>query len=291
MSEPLYLIVNPTSGSHSGPAIKSAASILRANGYAVEIFTTRDSSDPTRCAREISAKNENPFIIVAGGDGTINGVLNGLSPGKATVAILPAGTANVLARELRIGSIKDSVDKILRGVTGNLSVGMIRHLDAAQYFFMMAGVGFDGDVVHGVRLAQKKYLGKLAYVLSACRVLSKWDRDSITVQIGEDREEICHSVILCNGSRYAGDFVLAPQASIFEPGFTVICLKSSKRGSYFNIAFNLFFGKLPAGGNVSIFQTDHAVVSGDKCVQVDGDYWCSGPVTIDSFSNYAKIIV
>ena len=68
--------------------------------------------DARRVCAEIEAAAENPLVIVAGGDGTVNAVVNALTPGRATLAVLPVGTANVLALELGITSVADGIARI-----------------------------------------------------------------------------------------------------------------------------------------------------------------------------------
>jgi diacylglycerol kinase family enzyme len=70
----------------------------------------------------IQAAEAEPYIVVAGGDGTINAVLNGLLPGRATLAVIPVGTANVLTQELGIFFIDDALRRIVAGATRVLGV-------------------------------------------------------------------------------------------------------------------------------------------------------------------------
>lgn len=291
MSELCHLIVNPTSGNYSEAKIKSVRSVLLQNGLSVDVLTTGNATDATRYAHEVSQRHQNPFILVAGGDGTINGVLNGVTQGTATLALLPMGTANVLANELNITSLDDAAAKIIRRKTESFSAGMVKHSGGTCYFSLMTGVGFDGAVVKGVRLEEKRRWGKLAYLFSALRAVWGWDKSRFTVTGDNGQSLLCHSVIASNCSRYGGNFILAPEADIFTPGFTVLCINSADKKAYVNAFINIVMGNLQINSDISVFQSSMLSISGHKNVQVDGDYCCSGPITISSLDNFAKFVV
>ena len=97
--------------------------------------------EATRCATRICSREEHPVIIVGGGDGTVNGVINGLPFGRATVAVVPLGTANVLAQEVGIRSLDDAVERIVTGATRTPAIGLLQADRRKQYFLLMAGVG------------------------------------------------------------------------------------------------------------------------------------------------------
>ena len=284
------LIVNPTSGSYSPHGIDAVMSALRQRGYSIELLLTGSAADAPLFARRICAEEAEPLIIVGGGDGTINGVLNGLTPGRGTLGILPLGTANVLTWELGIRSLEDSVHRIVRRETRNLAVGLIEAEGKRTYFTLMAGIGFDGAVVEDVRLEEKKRLGKGAYLLAALRRLAAWDRELQQIQV-DGREMGCHSAVVCNGARYGGNFVLAPAADILAPGFQVVCIGSDRRRAYAKLAFDLVRGQGPRGGGITTVPARIVEVPGTTAIQVDGDYWGHGPCRITAVENFVKIIV
>ena len=220
----------------------------------------------------------------------MNGVLNGLEPGTATLAVLPFGTSNVLARELGILSREDGLRKIAAGVSRSLSVGLLEAAGTRRVFTLMAGVGFDGTVVARVRPEEKKRFGKLAYILSAVRLLGAWERNLLEI-VADGEKRLCHSVIVCNASRYGGNFTLARHADIFSPGFSVICIKSSARRAYLGLTLNVLRGKSIECPDVEVITARTLKVSGDKAVQADGDYLCSSPVVIRAVEGFARLIV
>lgn len=220
-------------------------------GFSPELFLTRSAGDATLIARRTCAEQREPFIVAGGGDGTVNNVINGLVPGAATLAVLPLGTSNVLARELGISSVVDALQRIARGATRPLSVGLLEMAGEKHYFSLMAGIGFDGAVVEGVRLGEKKWLKQGAYLLFAIRYLGNWERDRFEVIADGERRE-CHSLVVCNASRYGGGFVLAREADIFSPGFRVVCVKGATRRGYLWFALKVLIGRGVTGPGVEV---------------------------------------
>lgn len=290
MTPRCFLIVNPTSGNYSRPRIDEIMASLRDNGLQPELLLTRCAADAGLFARRVCVEEAEPFIVVGGGDGTINGVLNGLAPGKGTLGILPFGTANVLAKELGIRSLEDAVRKILGGEARTMSVGLLEVQGEKRYFSLMAGIGFDGAVVEDVRLGEKRVVGKGAYVLAAMRRLAAWDRELLRIR-ADGREVGCHSAVVCNGARYGGDFVLAPTADIFTPGFQVVCIRGCVRRTYARLALDLFRGRVQMNPGIITFPASLLEISLPKAVQVDGDYVGRGPLRITAVENFVRVLV
>jgi len=284
-----FLIVNPTSGTFSQAKVDQIMAGLRQRGLDPELLPTGSAADPALFASRICAQVPDPLIIVAGGDGTVNGVLNGLAPGAATLGVVPLGTSNVLARELKIASIDDALDRLARGGSRPISVGEIECAEGKKRFFLMAGVGFDGAVVRGVRLSEKRAVGKGAYLLSALRVVLAWDRSELQVS-GGGRSLSCHGVIVCNAAKYGGDFVLAPEADLFAPGFQVVCIRGG-RLSYLKLALQLLLGRVAASRQTAVFTAGEVEVSGEKAFQLDGDYFGCAPLRIRAIPDLVRLIV
>jgi YegS/Rv2252/BmrU family lipid kinase len=284
------LIVNPTSGGYSRHKIDQVMAALENHGFRPELLMTATAADPPLFARRLCLEEPDPLLMVGGGDGTLNGVLNGLLPGQGTIALLPLGTANVMARELGITSAEEAVRRVVRGTTRMLPVGLIQGTGVEKYFFLMAGIGFDGAVVADVRLEEKKLIGKGAYLLAALRRLIEWDRQLVTLST-EAGEMACHSIVVCNGARYGGDFVLAPDADLFSPGFQVVCIRNRSRWTYVRLALALLAGRKPAGEGIATVALRELAISGSKALQADGDYVCHTPVRITTVNDFVRMIV
>jgi len=284
------IIVNPTSGSYSAKKLQRVIATLQSHNLAPELLLTQGPDDAERFARRLCTEQEAPLIIAAGGDGTVNGVLNGLVPGRGTLAVLPLGTSNVLAKELGISSLPEAVERIIRGETRPLPVGVLAKGGALRYFSLMAGIGLDGAVVEGVRLREKRIIGKGAYLLAALRHLVNWESGRLHV-LAREGEFDCHSIIVCNAAKYGGKFLLARQVDLFTPHFEVICVNGGSRSTYLQLALRLFTGRAVQGAAVSSFMTERLEIRGDKAIQLDGDFFAHAPVTISVVPEFARLIV
>lgn len=290
MADHCALIINPAAGGYSERTTAAVAAFLERSGFIPHVLLTRSAADATLFARRICAEQSEPFIIAGGGDGTVNGILNGLTAGAATLAVLPLGTSNVLARELGIRSVAEALRRIEARRTRALAVGLLAMADTKRYFLLMAGAGFDGAVVEGVGLGEKRWLKQGAYLLSALRCCCSWEREPMEIVAdGEQRE--CHSVIICNASRYGGSFVLAEGADVFSPGFQVICVKSPARSAYLRLALNVLRRSGIAGPEVEVFAARELSFSGGRAIQADGDFVGRGPASIRAVAGFARLIV
>jgi diacylglycerol kinase family enzyme len=146
-----------------------AVGILERNGHTVTVAPTTGAGTAGEIARGHIARGAG-LIIAAGGDGTINEVVEGMVHSRVPLAILPAGTANVLAMEMKLGAKLERVAERLeecrpqRIPVGRLTCDGGR---VERHFMLMAGIGLDAQIVYNVNAAIKARVGKLAYWVSA----------------------------------------------------------------------------------------------------------------------------
>ena len=200
------IIGNPNSGRASSKNyLEQYAKVLRAGGLEVEVMNTEYPNHAT----ELATLAGNRLVIAAGGDGTVNEVVNGLSP-DATLGILPLGTANVLARELGLPlDLKRSCERVLKGNRSSIDLGVAKDREGTERkFACMAGIGFDANVVRTVTPRLKRYLRILAFPLMAIKVLFEEDLPSVHVIQG-DTTYVTQFAIVANGHYYGGDFRVA----------------------------------------------------------------------------------
>lgn len=284
-----FLFVNPASGSYSSHRLEQIMAALDRHGLTPVLFSVRTPAEVLDCCPQVNRAGQ-PLVIIAAGDGTINCVVNGLESGTATIAILPFGTSNVLAAELGIDSVETGIARIIAGRTEQLSIGLLELTGLTRRFVLMAGIGLDGAVVRGVRPLAKKFLKQGGYAVSALCQAINWDRSRFDVHLPQGKTT-CHSAIVCNAARYGGNFLLAPHRTLFADGFEVITFGSSKRRDYLTAAWELFSGK---AANSGVFARQAAAVleiTGNKPIQLDGDFVGCGPGRISKIAKFAKIII
>ncbi|NJD91027.1 MAG: diacylglycerol kinase family lipid kinase [Geobacter sp.] len=281
------IIANKGAGSFSTKLLDAACRRLGASGREVEVIACGDFSEITATAAQRGKSEDGPLIIAAGGDGTINAVFSGLAGCQASCAILPLGTANVLAIELGMKSAEAAVERIIAGNLRPLTAGAISNQQKNSRFFLMAGMGFDGRVVRGVTPELKHRLGKGAYILSALRSLASWESGEMEVTVNGTGFS-CHSLVVCNAAYYGGQLKLAPGASLFAPSFELIAVTDcSRRGVAALTAAALSGGESRA---IRRLTAGEIRIEGFKPVQLDGDNWGDAPVTIVAEPGYLNLI-
>jgi diacylglycerol kinase family enzyme len=285
-----FLFINPLSGSYDPHRVTRIVTRLAESGLTPALLEVRTPADAAVHCRRINGAEGAPLVIVAAGDGTINAMLNCLRPAMATVAILPLGTSNVLAREIGIRSLEDGLERIIAGRTRRLPLGVL-HLERTSHrFLLMAGIGVDGAVVREVRPVEKRLLKQGAYALSAMRYALRWEGEMIQV-VTPDRTLACHGAIVCAASRYGGDFVLAPGGDLFSPEFTVVCILGNRRKDYLRLAWDLFSGSAQTSRQLLRITAREVEIRGIKPVQVDGDYIGYTPARFTVLEDFARIVV
>ena len=282
------IIANKGAGSFSQTKLDAVCRRLSASGREVELVACGDFSEMTATSAKLAKSADAPLIIAAGGDGTINAVFSGLAGSNASCAILPLGTANVLAIELGMQSAETAVERIIAGSFRPITAGVVCNQHKSSRFFLMTGIGFDGRVVRGVTQNLKKRFGKGAYLLSALRCLTSWESGELTVTTGE-RSFTCHSMIICNAANYGGAFRLAPEASIFSPTLELIAVTDCSRRGPVALAAKALLKH--SGRSIEQLSASRVQISGIKPLQADGDDWGNSPVEIFAESNFANIIV
>jgi diacylglycerol kinase (ATP) len=218
MSSSIVIIANPAARGSSRGKIERASRCLLDRGFRTEILRTEKRGDAETLARLAAAQL--PYsVMAAGGDGTINEVINGLALTDVPLSILPMGTTNVLARELGIDT--DAEAAAATAATARprpVSLGRIESggTVGARFFCLMAGVGFDGKTVHDMNKTVKKVSGKAAYILSGIRNLIHYSPGELSV-VADTEEYACRAVIVGKASRYGGDFKVTPDADLSAP--------------------------------------------------------------------------
>lgn len=279
----LLVIHNPIAGRRRRHRYAAYLEALRAHGLLLEELPTTCRGDAERQARDIAC-GPGDMIVAAGGDGTINEVVNGLMHNRQVgrdrpLAILPLGTANVLAAEIGLRRDLDSiVDYITKGRPRRIALGRV----GERYFITMAGVGFDAHVVAAVDEMLKRRLGKLAYVTRLLQQLRTYDFPTYQAII-EGRNFPASSIIVTNGRFYAGRLLLAPEASLEEEALKVILFQRKGVWHALKYAAALLFGLLPRLSDVRQLSAQRLRLEGPPGdpLQADGDLVGQLPANVE----------
>lgn len=215
------------------------------------------------------------LVIAAGGDGTINEVMNGLVGTETPLAILPAGTANVLAVEMRINAgIRHAAARLHELVPRRIAAGVF-HPEQGQprYFLLMAGAGFDADIVRRVQPGWKRRLGKGAYWLaSLSRLGARLPQIEVRMNGGRLRTGFAVASRVRN---YGGDLEIARNVTLLDSDLEVTAFPGATTWPY-----GLFMGAVAMGLHTRLpgvfckrgdAMELHPVDGGRIYVQLDGE--------------------
>lgn len=279
-----FLVIhNPVAGRRRERRLRAVLEVLHQRHAAtVELRATTGRGDAETIARQVPP-GAFDAVIAAGGDGTINEVVNGLAARGSgappvPLGLVPLGTANVLAGELGLPDRAESLAVALAS-------GPVRdvHLGVAngRCFTMMAGAGLDAQVVEGVDVRLKRLAGKGAYAVETLAQLARLARGAYTVRVG-DKAWPVSSAIVANGRFYGGRFVCAPQACLFDDRLHVCLFPSLGRWNATRYIWGVMAGRLTHFPDYEIVATDRVTIEGPPGapVQGDGDVIARLPVEI-----------
>ena len=287
----VLVIYNPAAGQWRKRRLQTTLAALKGLGCVVHLFATQKAGDAQMRAATLTAEDCD-VVVAAGGDGTINEVANGLANASGPVpplAIIPLGTANVLAQEI---GLRGNPRAVARAIAGRAR--MTVHLGEAngRYFVMMAGVGFDAHVVANVDLALKRRTGKIAYVVETLVQGLRYGFPRCRVTIDGQTHDAC-SVVVCNGRHYGGPFVAAPKASLAEPAFEACLLQKGGYRHVIRYGAALVMGRLSSLPDVQILTGRSIRIEGEAGlpVQGDGDIIATLPVDIRVAERTLELVV
>ncbi|MFC5050170.1 diacylglycerol/lipid kinase family protein [Rubritalea spongiae] len=272
-AQPRYpLLFNPNARSQKG---KRALQFLMENAQDFILYATRDVKDAQALTADFVEKGE-PVVLAAGGDGTLNAVIQELAGSETALGVLPAGTMNVFAREMGI-PVPNMQTSNLSKALKIIDAGHVKDVDLfeanGQPFVQMAGVGFDAQVIEETTVESKNMLGPLAYLMSAVKLLGD-KPPKMNVRCADGREYDGVAVLVGNGELYGGQVKLFSKACNEDDMLDILIFKQS------GYKFVLDTLKGMAGvidlvsSSVEYVQANEFTVSSDRDVpvEVDGEY-------------------
>lgn len=292
-----YLIYNPFAGGlrRRAHALKRSLKLLAGHGMEVEALPTTGPRAATEIARTVADRGAD-LILVAGGDGTINEVVNGLAHSPIPLAILPAGTANVLANELGLGrTMERAAEALTECVPERVALGLLSTEtgEPPRHFLLMAGAGLDAEIVFHLNQGMKDRLGKVAYWVAG---LSRFGRKLPQFMVTVDGRAYESSFALFSRVRnYGGDLEIAPSISLLDDEFEVVLFEGANSLRYVKYMLGTLAGRLDGMRGVTIVRATNAVFQastlGNVHVQLDGEYAGQAPGRVELIPNALTLLV
>lgn len=287
MSERVAIICNRQAGHGKSGLVNRVAEKLRRGGQHVRMIETEYPGHAVEISNRIAATKEAHVLVAAGGDGTIREVAEGAYGHSTPVGIIPAGSANVLARELgymkgaRV-SARHVANALLSKDLVDLYPFEVRRQGRVQLGLCWLGLGLDASILHHVSPLWKERMGRISFVPAVWRALIQDRRlPDIEWQLHKDKGGSCGWGILANTRRYAGPFIVTRKTNMARPG--LVCLMSPGHGWRARLVDLLCIGIGCFDRRTNSWELDQATMRVghvDVPVQIDGDFIGYGEVEV-----------
>jgi len=279
MPKRLKLILNPIAG--GGYALKilpRVVDILERRGCVVDVFKTSRRGNAEWAAA--NPPDGCSAIAAMGGDGTINEVAHGIleSGRDIPLGIIPVGTANVLARELGVPLDYEQADE-------------------QRYFVLMAGVGFDAEVVRIIESNRKGSISILTYAMPILKAFWQYDFPRFSVEVdGRPLGEGAGSVFISNTRRYTGPLVITNRARVDDGELDVFIFRESGKLKLLKYSVGTLFWVADRFCDVTYVRGKEVRVSPvnssrDVAYQIDGDSGGKLPQTFSVVPSALSVLV
>ncbi|HXF51153.1 MAG TPA: diacylglycerol kinase family protein [Dehalococcoidia bacterium] len=295
MTTRVRVIYNPAArGAPSLADVREALAGVASEGWEGDVVATDAPLHAVELAREAAAAGID-VVVACGGDGTVNEVINGLVGAETTLAVVPAGTANVWAKEARIPrNLRRAFRELARGERRRIDLGRATLAGGTpRYFILVAGVGFDGTVVDHVSPLWKARLGAASYVLHGA-----WDALSLRAQparVRVDGEALATGLFwatVSNTRSYGGAVTLSPAARVDDGALDLTLMTRGGPVSVASYLARAFLGTLDRSPTAVVRQVrSFEVETAGFAVQVDGEYLGETPALVDVVPGAIETVV
>jgi diacylglycerol kinase (ATP) len=273
------IIVNPMAGQAENFAdIERARMVWETHGWEIDWQATKYPGHATALARE-AAVSGCDVVIAAGGDGTVNEVVNGIAGTRAALAALPVGTGNVWVRELKLPLRPEAAAvALLEGSSYAIDLGQA----GDRYFLLMAGIGFDASVTRTTPPALKRKLGILAYLLQAFTIARdvRGTRARIVLD-GRPIKGHVLMVVISNSRLYGGFVQITHHASLADGLLDVAVINGQDARSAPLHVLSILLRRYSFNPDMQYYRAREVEITGTTPldVQIDGESIGVTPMT------------
>ncbi len=261
----------------------------RERGWQIESHTSEFPGDMSTRARRAADAGVD-VVLAYGGDGTINEVINGIAGTQTALGVLPAGTANVWAKEMHISrNPLTALESMIEGDRHTVDLGRAN----GRYFLLMAGVGLDGEVIEHVTPQSKQRFGALSYVVAGVPAAVRTKPWQVRMHIdGETLDTALYWMVVGNTRSYGGFREITHRAVADDGKLDVAMMQ---RGGVFHLLADgarLFLRRHDRSPNVRYEQvTTVAIETRGLPVQVDGEPAGETPMLFEIAPQALTVIV
>ncbi len=295
----IKIISNPSSGSQSNANdLRKLIGYLIEDNFVVQLFKTKGKNDAYNEAKNTSS-DEWDLIVISGGDGTVNEVINGICDADSDipVTIYSTGTVNDFASYLNLPTTPYKLYRMIK--TGKIiksDVGKISNDSMHRYFINVFAVGNIASVSYITDKSQKAIFGRLAYIVEGLKELPNTLNQPMELKIKTEDEYLSVKsplMIISNSNTVGGFENICPLAKIDDKKLDVLIIKHSRLKEVAQILIDAFLSKHIYSEDVLYFQTDTLTIDSTQTVpgDVDGEYSGNLPVKVEINNKQINILV
>jgi YegS/Rv2252/BmrU family lipid kinase len=287
----VLFVVNPTSGGGKAARwVGRVADVFRQAGWQTDCVLTRRAGEGLEAAR--SCAETGTVVLAFGGDGTVNEVLNGADLARCILGVIPAGTGNVLAKELGVlWHPVRAARQLLAGRVTRLDMGECN----GRRFLCVFGAGVDAAVVRQVHQCRGRAMSQWRYVPHAIAHALWPERWSVDVSLeGKPFARHVQQVVVGNSHSYGGPIEMTPAASANDGLFDVMCTRFCGPVDLVGKAACSFLRRLDMARGVRYGRGRQVLVtaaSGDVPYEVDGEAAGSLPAAVEIRPAAVRLLV
>lgn len=237
-----------------------------------------DAEQPERLSDLIRQHRDRvDFVVVGGGDGSVNAAIEGLLDTQLPLGVLPLGTANNLARTLGISTtITEACQVIARGNIQKIDLGLVND----QYFLNVAGIGLSTNINREVPKAFKRRWGVIAYAVTALKLILKHHRLRAEIHCNGDIIRVkTYQITVCNGRHYGSGLTVAVDAAIDDQRLDLCSLELQHWWQAPFLIPALTRGEYATGRGIRIVQGQemHVYTRKPQLIDTDGEITTQTP--------------
>ncbi len=296
MYQRVLVIINPVSGQQDAAETRQMIEErLSRDGLAHEVRETQQAGDALNWAR-VAADDGFDLVLVSGGDGTIMEAMSGLikAGSRIPLAQIPMGTANLLARALLIPTDQqEALETALTGKAEHLDVGYLP--DEDRYFALIAGAGYDAQLIGDASRELKNVLGFAAYVVTGFKNLFTLRRGRIDLEVdGEQIQLRGHTVMIINIGQVGDDLIqIGPNIHPHDGKLDLMIVSAASLPGALRILFQILTRQFTGNVGLRYMSGKRVRVNAQPPLptEIDGEELGTTPLYAEAVPNGALLIV
>ncbi len=272
----IFVIHNAIAGMRRRWLLRHVCRELEAAGAELTVVAADSLEMDIRLASDAAASGDYDAVVAAGGDSTVRGTGTGLCGSSIPLGIIPIGTGNVLAEEIRFrGRPRTVARHLLYGPAVPIHAGRAN----GSFFLAMAGAGFDARVLARLNTWWKRRLGKLAYVWPVLSELAR--TPSVFEAVIDGQHHRCTWLIIAKAARYGGPFLLTRRQALEKAGFHAVIIDARTRVGLMGVIVAIALGLAERHRDVRIVPCHRVHIPRQPGVPVHLDGETSGETPLE----------